>query len=115
MKARFLSFGALALMLALAGCGDTGLSNKRADQEGETVVGQSLARGKDYVCMQNIRQVRSAIVLFQSNDPDGAAPTDLSQLRLPSEMTQCAVGKEPYKFDAAAVTVKCEHPGHKKY
>ncbi len=110
---RLIGFGVVAACF-LSGC-DTGLSNKRADQEGNTVVGQSMARGKDYVCMQNLNSLRQGIELHRSSDPDAAAPTELTQIKVPSEMLMCPIGKEPYKYDPAAATVKCEHPGHKKY
>jgi hypothetical protein len=109
---------ALAFVALLAiGCGDVGTkeSNKRPDKVGETVVGQSLARSKDGVCMSNLSQVRQAIEVQKSMDTDSTATIDLKNLKLPANMLQCPIGKEAYELDPATGAVKCPHKGHEKY
>ncbi len=100
------------LGLGLAGC-STG-ENKRADKVGETFVGQSFARAKDSVCMDNLRQIRQAIAVYKTTSDD-ENPPDLKALRLPAEMLADPIGKEPYTYDPQAGTVKCVHAGHGKY
>lgn len=102
----------ILIPLAVIGCTETG--NQRADQVGHTVVGQSMARAKDEVCMENLRQIRAAIQIAMTN-ADETPPTGLKDLRLPPEMLVDPIDKKPYDYDAAAGTVKCNHPGHKKY
>lgn len=98
----------------LAGCTETG--NQRADQVGHTVVGQSFARAKDDVCMNNLRQIRLAIEVAKSADPDGTLPATLEEVRgLGPDMKACPIDKVAYEYDPATGTVKCNHPGHKKY
>lgn len=87
--------------------------NQRQDQVGETVVGQSIARARDGVCMDQLRQVRLGVqtAMTSSETP----PATLQELRLPSTMLACPIGKEPYQYNPADGSVKCTHPGHEKY
>lgn len=109
-----MKFVALAsVCLALTGC-DMGLSNQRADQKGETVIGQVKARSQDAVCRSNLSQVRAAIAVAKTSGED-VNPASLNELRLPESMLSDPIGKEPYLYDASTGTVKCPHPGHAKY
>jgi len=103
----------IAALVVLGGCSVDG--NQRADQVGNTVVGQALARGKDEKCMENIRQVRMAIEMAKQADENSTLPPTLDGLKLPKEMLEDPIGHEPYQYDPAAGTVKCPHPGHAKY
>jgi len=108
----------LALCLAaglLLGCTETG--NQRKDQVGETVVGQSMARAKDSVCMNNLSQIRTAINLARTASAEETElPPALDGYRgLSKEMIACPIDKKPYEYDAVAGTVKCNHLGHEKY
>lgn len=103
-----------AVALVLGGCMALSVDgNQRKDQVGETVVGQSFARAKDGVCMQNIRQVRQGIQVYLTSN-DGPPPS-LADIRFPQELLVCPIDKKPYTYDPAAGTVKCDHPGHEKY
>ncbi len=104
----------VVLSLSLSGC-DMGLSNQRADKEGNTVVGQSMARSKDAVCRSNISQVRAALVLFNQSGDVEDNPHSLTELKLPPEFLVCPIGKEPYEFIREESRVKCMHAGHGKY
>ncbi len=109
-------FYGLPLLVLCGGC--FGMlqadGNQRADKVGNTVVGQSMARAKDGVCMQNLSQIRQAIMVSRSNGEEGF-PASLQELKLPAEMLVDPIGKEPYSYDPETGVVKCEHPGHKKY
>ena len=107
-----MKFWILAVPFALLGCTETG--NQRADQVGHTVVGQSMARAKDNVCIENLKQVRAAIIIARTN-ADDTPPASLSELKLPAEMIVDPIDKKPYTYNAADGTVQCDHPGHKKY
>jgi len=106
---------AFALFAALlVGCTENG--NQRADKVGHTVVGQSMARGKDTVCMSNLRQVRQMIEVFKTSSEDQVAPQSLQELKgLSADMLIDPIGKEAYEYDPATGKVKCPHPGHGKY
>ena len=102
----------LLMASVLAGCSVDG--NQRADQVCNTVVGQSVARAKDEVCMSNIRQVRMSIQALSTN-ADDQKPESLEALKLPATMIECPIGHEPYTYDPATGAVKCPHAGHGKY
>lgn len=110
---------AMALVAGLAGWyfmggPGSGDGNKRADGEGKTIVGQSLARGKDGVCINNLSQVRSAIQI--NMDPvDDIYPADLTSLKLGNEFIHCPIGEELYVYDPSTGKVSCPHPGHEKH
>lgn len=101
------------MLLALLGC-ESELSNKRPDQQGNTVVGQSLARAKDKKCMDNLRQCRLAVEV-QRTSGDDALPETLNDFRLPQDTIICPNDKKPYTYDPSTGTIECEHEGHEKY
>lgn len=102
----------LTLVFVFGGFGSKA-DNKRADKKGETIVGQSMARAKDGVCIDNLRQIRQSIEI--QNPTGDSAPESLQDLKLPAEMLVDPIGKEPYVYDPTTATVKCVHPGHEKY
>jgi hypothetical protein len=87
---------------------------ERADGKGETMIGRSLYRGKDAVCMSNMQQVRSGINIA-TDQVDGTFPASIEDTRLGSQFYQCPVGGEKYEYDPATGIVKCPHKGHEKY
>lgn len=84
----------------------------RADGRGTTVLGAAKARAEDEVCRSNLNQVRQAIAVFQTQDPDGAFPRNLEETRLGSSFYSCPIGNEPYVYDPSSGRVVCSHPGH---
>lgn len=91
-----------------------GKSTARADGKGETVIGQSVYRAKDSVCMNYLGQLRQSIAI-QSDPVDGTKPASLEETRLGSEFYKCPVGKEAYQYDPETGKVWCVHKGHEKY
>lgn len=103
----------LVLVFAFGGFGGKA-ENQRADQVGETVIGQSVARAKDAKCMENLKNIRGMIEVERTNAD--VPPASLSELRgLPSDMLVDPIGNEPYAYDPETGTVKCVHPGHERY
>ncbi len=88
--------------------GDRSPTDERPDGQGNTIVGKSMLAGKDSVCQSNLKQVRMAMEINPGVE-------FLGELGVSDNMTKCAVGEEPYDYDAAANSVKCVHPGHEKY
>lgn len=72
--------------------------------------------GKDVECMNNLKQIRSAITMFQSSEDQ--LPSSLRDF-VPSYFSEsfikCPVGGEPYLYNPASGTVRCPHPGHEKF
>ncbi|MBS1705341.1 MAG: hypothetical protein JST40_05670 [Armatimonadetes bacterium] len=100
--------------LLIAGCNDPGMGNKRKDQVGETVVGQSMARARDAECMNNLSQIRQFIQVYKTSGED-TNPASLDDARVPKTMQVDPIDKKPYEYDPTTGTVKCKHPGHEKY
>ena len=75
-----------------------------------------MERAHDVECSSNLSQLRSAIIIEQTNDENGKFPASLQQLKgLPKNFILCPVGKEPFQYDPATGQVHCVHPGHEKY
>jgi hypothetical protein len=106
----------LTIILAIVGCCTLGCvdGNQRKDQVGETIVGQSVARAKDGVCMDNLKQIRGMMEAASSGD-ESAMPASLNDLKVPQEMQSCPIGHEPYIYTPNPPSVKCKHLGHEKY
>lgn len=91
-----------------------GNSTARADGKGETLIGQSMYRGKDAKCMSNIGQVRSSISI--NTDPvENTFPQSIEETKLGQDFYKCPVGGEPYEYDPTTGKVRCVHKGHEKY
>lgn len=94
--------------------GSTQGAPMRKDGKGKTILGASLARAKDAVCIEDIRQVRESLQINR-DEVDNKWPATLQDLRLPPEFYKCPIGGEPYQYDPNTGVVKCVHPGHEKY
>ena len=86
----------------------------RKDGKGKTVLGASLARAHDAVCMEDIRQVRESLQINR-DEVDNKWPATLQDTRLGADFYKCPLGGEPYQYDPSTGVVKCVHPGHEKY
>lgn len=103
------------LVFTFGGFGLTGKgAPQRNDKVGKTLVGRSIARAKDEVCMSNLSQLRQAIEI--ASDPnDNTRPASIQDTRLGSDFYKCPIGAEPYDYDSQTGKVSCPHPGHEKY
>lgn len=76
-----------------------------------------IERGHAVDCMNNLRQIRYAITMYQQ-DGDKYPPS-LDELaeryRFPSSMLECDVSGKPYTYDATQGKVSCTTPGHENY
>ena len=87
---------------------------KRADGQGETVIGRSMLAAKDDKCLSNLGQTRQFIQI--ATDPvDDTRPQSLDEAKVPHDFQVCPIGKESYTYDPATGQVHCPHPGHEKY
>ena len=92
-----------------------GFGARQSDREdglGQTTAGRAALKAKDLECTNHLGQVRAAIKIQHIDD---VAVENLVELRLPTRVLQCPIGKEAYVLDAATQTVKCPHPGHEDY
>ena len=103
----------LTLVFVFGGFGLTGNKSERKDKVGTTIIGKSMARAKDAKCMEYLKQVRMSIEMNTNTDDE--KPESMDILKLPTEVTQCPIGKEPYVYDPATGKVSCPHLGHEKY
>ncbi|MBM3495517.1 MAG: prepilin-type N-terminal cleavage/methylation domain-containing protein [Armatimonadetes bacterium] len=74
-----------------------------------------VSRARDTVCQSNLGQLRASLQALSASDPEGKPPATLTELAMPREMTSCATGGEPYRYDPATGRVQCPHPGHEGY
>ena len=71
---------------------------------------------RDSVCRQYLNQVRQGIQVLKVDHPeDDSNPQSLAELKFPSEVTHCPVGKMEYVYNPATGEVHCPYPGHEKY
>jgi hypothetical protein len=84
-----------------------------------TTLGQSMEKGTEVACMNNLRQIRDAISMERLNDPNNAAPPpNLQALQkdgISPTMLACPVTHQPYRYDPATGRVACVTPGHEKF
>lgn len=85
----------------------------------QTVLGQSMDKGKSVACMSNLKQIRAAINMEKLSDPDSAAaPPNLQALKrdgITSDMLACPVTHQPYQYNPSTGQVWCTTPGHEKF
>lgn len=111
---------AIALVLTIVmlnGSGTFGGTKKepeRPDKLGKTIVGKSLLKAKDTVCLEQLQEDREMIQL--ATDPvEGTKPATLADAKVTGDLARCPIGHEPYVYDPATGQVHCVHPGHEKY
>src|SRR5207302_4229572 len=89
------------------------LGGKTADGK---IIKSPKSAAQDVVCRTYLNQVRSAIAVAKTMETDSnASPKSLAELKLPAEVTHCAVGGEEYVYSPETGEVHCPHPGHEKY
>ncbi|HWA83537.1 MAG TPA: type II secretion system protein [Fimbriimonadaceae bacterium] len=92
-----------------------GTGSPRADGKGTTVPGLIMAKAKDDVCIEHLRDLRMALSLAHDTDGDEKWPATLQDTKQGAEFYKCPIGGEPYKYNPETGEVKCVHPGHEKY
>lgn len=101
---------AILAVTMLRGSGES----SRPDGLGRTLPTQVKLKAKDDVCISNLGQVRSSIMIARAN-ADDAPPAELSETGLSADFMKCPIGGEPFVYNAESGTVSCPHPGHEKY
>jgi hypothetical protein len=105
----------LLVVFMKGGCGSMlSAQSPRADGKGKTIPGLVKAKAQDDVCLSQLGQVRSFIMMAES-DNDDKPPTSLSEAHVPDSLIHCPIGGETYLYDPATGKVKCPHPGHGKF
>jgi hypothetical protein len=92
--------------------GGNPLSLTGSGQNQKSLPGQAMDKGKQVVCIENLRQIRAAIQMRVTTEEN--RPANLAELKLPAEMLKCAVGGEPYVYHPQTGVVQCPHPGHQR-
>jgi type II secretory pathway pseudopilin PulG len=81
----------------------------------QTVYGKAMDKAKGEDCRQRLNQVRTAIQNQKAMSTTEGNPKSLSELGLGSGYLNCPVSNQPYIYDPATGTVKCQYPGHANY
>ena len=80
----------------------------------QTVVGRSIDTGKSVDCRSRLNQIRVGISTYKSTSGSEQNPASLKDLQMgvSADYFSCPVSKQPYVYDSAAGTVKCQtHTG----
>ena len=85
----------------------------------QTTLGQSMEKGTEVACMNNLRQIRAAIDMEKLTDPESGGPPPnlavLSRDGVTKDMLACPVTHQPYQYNPASGVVRCATPGHEKF
>ena len=75
-----------------------------------------MERAHDPECMNNLSQLRQALLMAQSSDENGKYPVQLTDLKgIPASFFACPISHTPYQYDAENGTVHSTTAGHEKY
>jgi prepilin-type N-terminal cleavage/methylation domain-containing protein len=75
-----------------------------------------MERAHDPECINNLSQLRQALIMAQSSDDNGKYPQQLSDLKgIPVSFLSCPESHVPYTYDPETGTVHCTRAGHEKY
>ena len=84
-----------------------------------TTLGQALESGSEVDCKNNLSQIRLAINMRKTAEPEeGASPATLQELSrdgISPSMLQCSVTRQAYRYDPTTGSVACPTPGHDRY
>lgn len=114
----------VVLLIAVAGVflyGRTEKSAARTTRPGgpTTQLGQSMEKGTEVECQNNLRQIRTAVSMARLNDAENSAPpASLEALRsegISPTMLACPVTKQPYKYNPQTGQAWCPVPGHERF
>jgi type II secretory pathway pseudopilin PulG len=86
--------------------------------EGQKAAPAPTERARGVECMNNLRQIRSAITMARQSSENEAPPPSLQELGrqgIPSQMLFCPVSKRPYGYQPATGQVWCTLPEHQRY
>jgi type II secretory pathway pseudopilin PulG len=85
-------------------------------REGQPSVAAPVERAQGVECMNNLRQLRSAIQIHRTSNEAGPANLgELTRQGVPRSMLACPVSKLPYGYQAQTGQVWCAFPEHKGY
>lgn len=104
--------------------GGTGTSTVKKDSklvdqssQKQTIYGKAIDTGKGVDCREHLNQIRSGIQNYKISSPDNANPPTMNDIGLGVAATyfECPVSHQPYIYDPATGTVRCQYPGHASY
>jgi type II secretory pathway pseudopilin PulG len=85
-------------------------------REGKPSRPAPVERAQGVECMNNLRQLRSAIQMHKTgNETAPASLGELTRQGIPQSMLACPVSQRPYGYQAAAGQVWCVFPEHRRY
>lgn len=85
----------------------------------KTVLGQSLERGTEVDCKNNLAQIRNGITMdrTQSGETEPPPPTlqSLHSQGIGPQMLKCSVSQQPFQYNPQTGQVWCPTPGHERF
>jgi len=79
--------------------------------QAQTLPGRAIQKGQSVECMNNLRQLRAAVEMYQVEN--GTYPPQLDPAwGIP---LKCPVSGYPYRYDPQTGRVQCPTPGHERY
>lgn len=85
-------------------------------KEGEPARAAPVERAHGVECMNNLRQIRSALQMQRiGDDAPPRALQELTRQGLPSSMLVCPVSRQPYGYRSETGQVWCPYPEHQRY
>ncbi len=75
-----------------------------------------MERAHDPECINNLSQLRQALLMAQTDSETGKYPARLTDLpKIPQSFFSCPESHVPYTYEAETGIVKCTRAGHEKY
>lgn len=103
----------VSIMLILANVLLRGYMGAGSKTPGGPATPKERAQGVD--CMNNLRQDRMAIDMYQQTGEQQQYPASLADSGVSGQVTQCPISQKPYSYDPSTGRVWCTTPGHEKY
>lgn len=85
----------------------------------QTYLGQSLEKGTEVDCRNNLNQIRIAITMERTSTGETEPPPPTLQVLqrqgIGPQMLKCPVSNQPYQYNSETGQVWCPTPGHEKF
>lgn len=76
----------------------------------QTIIGKSIDTGKSVDCRQRLNQIRAGIATYKASSGTEQNPASFKDLQMgvSADYFTCPVSNQPYIYDPATGTVKCQ-------
>jgi hypothetical protein len=93
------------------------MSSQVPGDEHKSLPARAMDRGHDVECESNLRSIRQAVDIYNSQNEGYPASTSEIDLGVSDRTSyfKCAVGGEDYIYDPQTGSIRCPHPGHERF